>query len=204
MNTIQSLSLRTNAALTRLAELQRRAEHTGAAQASVVRPAMKELTNTLEELQVANEQLHEYVSALVEVRQTREHMAALHEEFVNTLPLPCLWTDAAGVIIEANEATALLLNVGTSRLTGKPLSLYCVTRLAFFEALDVLKASTVVEITTRVRPRERRAREVRLTGRRLRHDERICWFLREIPGSVDGQASLDAVHQQLASPDETR
>src|SRR5687768_277696 len=152
MNTIESLTVRTNAARGRLTELERRMEKTTAS-GPFVKPALKELSLALEELQVANDQLSLHVSELSATRHESALLTARQDEFVNALPLPCIWTDERGNVDEANEATAALLNVATRRLNGKPLSLFLADRPAFLEAVSVLKngASQVVDIAVQVR-----------------------------------------------------
>ena len=179
MNELHSLTGRTTAALGRLAELQRRAERGNSNAGTVVRSALKELSFVLEELRVANEHLEEHVQQLGALRLRRDAVAAQLTEIVNVLPVACIWTNSGGVIDEANQAAATLLNVARQRLSGKPLMLFIADRPPFFDALTALKASpdASVELSVTVRPRERRPRVLRLTGRRLQHDVRWCWFL---------------------------
>ena len=185
MNTIESLSLRTTAARSRLTDLERRLEKsTGSG--PILKPALKELSTAIEELQVANEQLSMHVTELAASRHDVAALDARRAEFINVLPLPCIWTDEHGAVEEANEATAGLLNVAARRLAGKPLSLFLADRTAFFEAIGVLQteASQVVDIPVQVRPRERRPRQMRATGHRLRHDRRLCWILTDVEARV--------------------
>jgi PAS domain-containing protein len=179
MNELHSLTVRTTAALGRLAELQRRAERVNSNAGPVVRPALKELSFALEELQVANEQLEESVQQLGSSQVRVEEVAAQLAEFVNVLPVACIWTNPGGVIDEANQSAATLLNVARQRLSGKPLMLFIGDRPPFFDALTALKGSpdACVELSVTVRPRERRPRVMRLIGRRLQQDTRWCWFL---------------------------
>ena len=180
MNTIESLSIRATAARSRLTELERRVEKTTNG-GSVVKPALKELSAAIEELQVANEQLAQHVSELASTRHDVAGMTARHEEFIDVLPLPCIWTDDHGAVDQANEATAALLNVAARRLQGKPLSLFVSDRGAFFDAISQLRGDGVhtFELAVQIRPRERRPRQMRLIGHRLRYDQRLCWILRE-------------------------
>jgi PAS domain-containing protein len=180
MNTIDSLTLRTVAARGRLTELERRMANSAVA-GPVVKPALKELSSALEELQVANEQLSLHVSELSATRHESAALISRQDEFVNLLPLACIWTDERGTVEEANEATAALLNVAARRLSGKPLSLFLADRLSFLDAVSVLKsgASQVVDIAVQVRPRERRPRQMRVTGHKLRHHARLCWIFTE-------------------------
>lgn len=198
MNTIESLTVRTNAAMSRLTELQRRADKVPGAPSTAVRAALKELGLALEELQVANEQLAEQMAGLAAARHDVETVHSRHREFINSLPLACVWTDDQGIVDEANESTAQLLNVSAARLPGKPLALYVTSRAAFFDALAMLRDRAAVEVTIEVRPREQKPRKMRLLAQRLEQDTRICWLLREAadqpqvePGSAGDPSGAD-------------
>ena len=155
-----------------------------------MKPALKELSAAIEELQVANEQLSQHANELAASRHDAVELTARHEEFIDVLPLPCIWTDEHGAVDQANEATAALLNVAARRLAGKPLSLFVADRPSFFDALSVLRSdrSQTVDLAVQIRPRERRPRQMRLTGHRLRHDRRLCWILSD---EASGVPNLD-------------
>jgi PAS domain-containing protein len=178
MDSLHLLTVRTAAALSRLAELERRAQSIAAPSGPVVRPALKELTAALEELKVANEQLQLQTEELAFARHRDQDLQLQWEEFANVLPVACVWTDAAGVIVDANDAAAELLNVARGRLAGKPLILFVGNRERFFDALGTLRAAEapVLNLELLVRPRERRPRASAVTARRLQHDDRWCWF----------------------------
>ena len=180
MNTIESLNLRTTVARARLTELERQLEK-NTTPGPVIKSALKELAAAIEELQVANEQLSLHANELAISRHDAAALAAQHTEFTGILPLSCVWTNGEGIVEQANEATAALLNVAARRLAGKPLSLFFAERPSFFEALGVLQngSSHVVDIAVQVRPRERRPRQMRATGHKLQHDRRLCWILTE-------------------------
>lgn len=192
MNTIESLNIRTNVARSRLTELERRLEK-GTTPGPVIKPALKELSAAIEELQVANEQLSLHATDLAASRYEAAAIGAQHEEFIRILPLACVWTSDEGIIDQANEATAALLNVAARRLAGKPLSLFFADRPSFFEAIGVLQSggSHVVDIAVQVRPRERRPRQMRATGHKLEHDPRLCWILTEEPASGSERPTQD-------------
>jgi two-component system chemotaxis response regulator CheB len=104
-----------------------------------------------------------------------------------------LWTDHAGVIEKGNEMASQLLNIGKHHLPGKPLMLFVTDRGTLFTALRTLcegenVPSVDVEIT--LRPRERRPRKLKLSGRRLQHDTRCVWFLLD----TSQQAPID-IHE---------
>ena len=180
MTQLHTLTVRTNAALGRLADLQRRAEHLNAtAGVPVVRPALRELSAALEELQVANEHLTSQLDELGAARVRADELARRFEEFVQAVPVACIWTDQSGTILEANETAASLFNVARPRLPGKPLMLFLGDRQPFFDALRALGApgGSAVDLVMLVRPRERRPRRARLHTCMLTEDPRWCWFV---------------------------
>jgi PAS domain-containing protein len=183
------LTVRTNAALGRLATLQKRADKATAPAAPIVRAAIKELADSLEELRVVNEQLQEQADEGIELKGRLEQERDRQREFQDVMPLACVWTSPEGQIEEANSAAADLMNVSTQHLSGRPLMLFTTERVKFSESLAALRErlTTVVELSAVLRPRERRARHVRLVGRILEHDSRICWFLLETASEADGE-----------------
>jgi PAS domain-containing protein len=183
MDTIQILTLKTTTALGKLADLQRRADGAAERMAPVIKPALKELTGALEELQVANEHLQSQVDELASARWKISTAEQRLEEFANTVPVPCLWTDAAGVIDDGNAAACALLNISRQRLPGKPLMLFITDRDALFAAIETLRrggSAATVELDLTVRPRERRPRVARVTGHITEHDSRWTWFIQEV------------------------
>jgi PAS domain-containing protein len=178
VNNLLSRTLRTTAARHRLAELERRAARVTAPNGLVVKPALKELNAALEELEAANEELQSQADELTRARARADGVLRRFDEFANALPVACVWTDQRGVILEANEAAADLLNVARQRLPGKLLTLFFEDRQRFFDALGTLTAiGRVDELEMPVRPRERRARRTHVFVRRLEEDGRCCWFL---------------------------
>lgn len=179
MSTLQSLTLKRTSALGKLTTLRRRAERLTGADAPVVTAAIAELESALEEVQVATEQLQAQVEELAAERHEADHARRQLGEFVDSVPVPCLWTSREGAIEGANPAAADLLNVSQQRLTGRPLILFLADRQAFEQAISALNQgiSRIVTLDMMLRPRERRPRFVRLTGRRLPSHVRLCWFV---------------------------
>lgn len=177
------LTVKANAARSRLASLQRRAERLAAPEGALVKAALKELADTVEQLQVASDELEAHVAELGRARAATLAAEQRFTELLEVLPCPCVWTTDAGEILEANPSAAGLLNVSRQHLVGRPLMLFLSGRSAFQSTLTALtNGSTVVaDIAGEVRPRERRARGVRVVARRL-SDDQICWFLLEGPG----------------------
>jgi PAS domain-containing protein len=187
------LTVRTNAALGRLVSLQKRAERITAQGNGIVRPALKELTDALDELQVANEQLQTQVVELAEAKAAAEAVASRFDELLEVMPFSCVWTDRAGEIVDANTAASALFNVSRQHLSGRPLILFLADRTALMDAFGALAAGIVraVDFNAVVRPRERRVRPVRVSGRRLESDDRLCWILLE-PTSAEPAGSDEA------------
>jgi PAS domain-containing protein len=181
MDTLQILTLKTATAIGRLADLQRRADHAPEKAGPVIKPALRELTMALEELQVANEHLQTQMDELSALRWSALDVQRRLDEFADAVPTPCVWTDVAGVIAEGNDAACALLNISKQRLSGKPLMLFVSDRELLFSALHSLGDGSAarVEAEMTIRPRERRPRRLRVTGRRLEFDLRCVWFLQE-------------------------
>lgn len=182
MTTLQMLTVRTNAALGRLATLQRRADRISSPAATVVRTALKELGDALEGLQVANDQLQLQLVEMAEAKTAAAAAERRFEELLRVLPTACVWTTSASGIIEANPAAAAMLNVSSQHLVERPLILFFSDRSAFQLALAELVdgRGASVDFESEVRPRERRARAVRVLGRRLDGEAALCWFLLEV------------------------
>jgi PAS domain S-box-containing protein len=181
MTSLHLLTVRTAAAIGRLSALQKRAERLTGPGGPVIKPALKELSDSLEELQVANEQLQQQVDLLAEARTSVDGLQNRYMEFVDAVPVACVWTDSEGQIVQANTAAASLLNVSSQHLQGRPLMFFIVDRDKFRDAQAALNGqlTSVVEMSLPLRPRERRSRQVRLIGRRLQHDDRRCWFIQQ-------------------------
>jgi PAS domain-containing protein len=208
MNMLQSLTLRTNAALGRLADLQRRAERAAQGPAGLMKPALRELSSALEELQVANEQLQAQVDELSSTRHAMQAGQRLFEELQDVMPIACVWTDRAATIQHANPRAAALLNVARDRLAGKPLILFVTDRQALFDSLAQLQNdhSDSIELTATVRPRERHPRRAKILVRRLEHDTRLCWFVRPIGEEPmeDGNGHGGSAQSQSTEGSDTR
>lgn len=179
MTTLHMLTIRRTAALSKLMTLQKRVERMPSPAASVLASALSELGDALEELAVATEQLQSYVEELAETRHSLVAVRSQWEEYADAVPVASIWTSVEGEIEQANDAAAGLLNVSAKRLVGRPLMLFFADRAKFTEALTALNQglTTVIDTDIVVRPRERRHRTVRLTGRHLQNDVRRCWFL---------------------------
>src|SRR3954462_9305122 len=120
MDTLQILTLKTATAMGRLADLQRRAHHALDKAAPVIKPALRELTGALEELQVANEHLQTQMVELSALRWSALALQRRLDEFADAVPTACVWTDVAALIADGNDAPCTLFNISKQRLCGKP------------------------------------------------------------------------------------
>src|SRR5919202_2781445 len=125
-------------ALQRLEELWQRAESLPKAQGERWRPAkeypeahqellmesLEELSNSLEELQVVTEELRQQNEELTESRIALESSRQYYKELFDLAPDGYLVTTQEGIILEANQMAAQLLDVSQKRLVGKPLVVF--------------------------------------------------------------------------------
>jgi PAS domain-containing protein len=156
MDKLANLTLRTTTALGRLNALQRRA-HKAPAVPSLVQDALEELSTALEELRTATENLTEQADEIAGIRRRAEQERQDFHALFTSLPIPCLFTDVNGRVLDANPQASRLLNVGRQHLVGKPLILFFTERDRLTAALE-LPGSEQFELRSILRPRERRPR----------------------------------------------
>jgi PAS domain-containing protein len=85
------------------------------------------------------------------------------EHLFDAMPGACVLTDAKGVILSANRAAGLFLNMSNRRLKERQLLLFTEDRDAFSGLLELLIAgSEQARATLTIRPRERRPIETDL------------------------------------------
>jgi PAS domain S-box-containing protein len=125
-------------ALQRLEQLWQRAESLPKAQGEPWRQAkefpvghqellmesLEELSNSLEELHVVSEELRQQNEELVTSRIALERDHQHYKELFDFAPDGYLVTTPEGIILEANQMAAQLLNVSQKRLVGKPLVVF--------------------------------------------------------------------------------
>ena len=88
----------------------------------VITDAFSQIDTTLEELQVAEHELRQQGEALAESVQQAEHERHRYRNLFEFAPMGYVVTDAMGVILEANRAAAVLLNLEPRFLVKKPLA----------------------------------------------------------------------------------
>jgi PAS domain-containing protein len=109
-----------------MVELQQRANLQPEQTLSVQREAFETLYQTLEELHIANYELHQQSDELGVTRIAIEKEHQKYRELFDFAPDGYLVTNSDGVIREANHAVAALFNVSPARLLGKPLVVFVV------------------------------------------------------------------------------
>ncbi|MBD2182451.1 response regulator [Aerosakkonema funiforme] len=115
----------------------------------------EEITAALENLQLIYEQMQTNLEAaeVVEERllQQNQRIAAAYQHYQDlflSLPLAYLITDANGVILEGNQASAQLLKVPQLYIAGKPLAVYVAKsdRATFYTKLNELSEVNDIQI----------------------------------------------------------
>ncbi|MCC6727864.1 MAG: PAS domain S-box protein [Chthonomonadales bacterium] len=120
---MQTLTREIECSAGRLAALRRRAV-ASSDEPETLELAFTELDTTIEELRVANQELHARVEEPAQSRLPVEAERARYERLLEFAPDAYIVTDGAGVIREANRAAAALLSVDERRLLGKPLLVF--------------------------------------------------------------------------------
>jgi PAS domain-containing protein len=176
----QALTARAATARRRLAAFEGR-QVTGAhPSADGMKAAMREVSDLLEELRVATEQLYAASDDLALARREAIANAERYRELHEGLPLPCILTNESGDVDEANTLAATLLNVARPYLAGKPLLLFLPEREQYFGMLDRVRTEGSAGERLMVRPRDRRPRQVRIDVTALPHQLRWCWVFSEL------------------------
>ncbi len=105
---------------------------------------MTELGVTIEELTVAEEEMHVQNDALDATRASLEAERQRYRDLFEFAPDPYLVTDLSGVVQEANVAAYSLLGLGPRSLVGKPFVLYVAPedRLAFHTGLTQVRRTS--------------------------------------------------------------
>lgn len=181
---IDSPELQLAAALQRLSALQRRAA-ANREPAAVLAKALSELGTALEQLRAAQQQLIESRNQMEELQRQLRQQTDRYWELFDAVSEAYIITRSDSTITEVNKAAARLLNVSQRFLTGKPLSVFvCENRSEFLaSASRAASEGQAVEITLRLRPRERAPLTVR--GSVSGHRDSVRWILRASDPSRD-------------------
>lgn len=173
----------------RMAQMQQRADNllSQQQQQEITETAFEELNTALEELHATNEELHRQNEALATAYQAREAERQRYQELFEFAPDGYLVTDKEGMIQEANQAAANLLNVSQPSLVGSYLNHYIPTseHQAFCTKLNQLcQVDHVQEWELRLQPMNRECFEAAVTvgiGRNLAGNPvGLRWLIRDI------------------------
>ncbi|PHM07827.1 PAS domain-containing hybrid sensor histidine kinase/response regulator [Nostoc sp. 'Peltigera malacea cyanobiont' DB3992] len=155
--------------------------------------AFEELQITLEELKIASEEL-QATRIVIEKERQRYH------ELFHFAPDGYLVTDTLGIILEANHAAIIHLNVSQRFLTGKPLLTFIAQsdHQAFFNYLTQLQQlDRGGEWEVCLQPREKICFDVALTVVTVRDEKGKPVALRWLMRDISQRRRLELQRQQL-------
>ena len=178
--------------------------------AAVLQPTLRaetleELSTAMEELYVAQEELRQQHDELLAARQIAEAERQRYQDLFEFAPDGYVVTDTAGVIQEANHASAILLSVPQHYLIGQSLS-------AFVAAEDRQALSTyLVQLQERIRPVQEWEMHLQpqgtepfpaaLTVAAVRDPQgkvaALRWLLRDITARKQAEEALRTAHDEL-------
>ncbi|MDJ0615976.1 MAG: PAS domain S-box protein [Calothrix sp. MO_192.B10] len=123
--------------------------------ANLLTEALAQLSIALEELEVSAEELQEKNEELIATRQILQLERQRYQDLFDSAPDAYLVTDIEGVILDANETAAEILQVRPSYLLGKPL-------LVFLHEADRLKLNQII-LRLQQKKQPLRCQELRLS-----------------------------------------
>jgi PAS domain S-box-containing protein len=183
---------------------QRRASKTSLGEDELGFLALQEIDTAHEELQVLEEELHAQADEMLATRESFERERRIYSELFEAAPEAYLITDELGTVIQTNRRAALLFNLESGFLIGKPLASLFVTedRPAFRDLVGAMP-DAVLRTELRIQPRGEAARRwIALSAQRGVRDERsICirWLMRDITGQKEDEALRIANEELLRS-----
>ena len=142
-----------------------------------MRVALREMSELLELVRTATEQLQTAAGDLMTARREASLQGERYHELHESFPMASLLTDEAGTVEQANTRAARLLNVARTRLAGKPLLLFIADREQYFTLLDRVRAAGAGGDTVLIRPRDKRPRTVDVRVSVMPVQGRWCWVL---------------------------
>lgn len=162
------------------------------------------LSNTLEELQAAEEELRLQNVQLVTIQRALERERQRYIDLFENAPDAYLVTDAGGIILEANAAAAGFLGAGQEFTLGKPLTMFVPAedRRGFRGELQYLKhLEGVRDWETPLRPRDGDPFFASISVATVRSPEgdevTLRWLIRDISERKRAEEALQDSEQQL-------
>jgi PAS domain S-box-containing protein len=144
----ENLDSQISKARTRVASLHKRAGDGVLHQQGLLPEAFQELHTTMEELQVAEEELRQQNEMLAEAFERIEAESARYHDLFELAPDGYLVTDMHGIIREANRAATRMLRIGVKYLIGKPLTSTIVPEDVRDFRLQLLEAAKMTDTQT--------------------------------------------------------
>ena len=114
----------------------------------------EQLQETLEELQIAEEELRQQNEQLIFSREITEAERLRYQNLFEFAPDGYFVTDNLGIIQEANQAASSLLSVSQKALIGKPLVVYIAQKYRFDFVSRLRKLQNLQEWEMYLRPRQ--------------------------------------------------
>jgi PAS domain S-box-containing protein len=149
--------------------------------------ALKELGIASEELQVAAEELNQQSEELVETRAIVEAERQRYQNLFEFAPDGYFVTDLQGIIHQANQAAAQLLNLPQQFLTGRPIANFVLEteRQTFrFNLNQLHQSKRVQKIETVIQPRLEEPFSAALTVATIQDSigepVSLCWLMRKL------------------------
>lgn len=182
-------------------------QHTGESrlpQKQLVTESLDELGTALKELQVVQEELRHQNEELAAARSVLESERQRYQELFEFAPDGYLVTDAAGVIQEANQAAATLLNAKQQVMVGLPLVIFVAAaeQAAFEKELPRLRQlDRVKDWELRLKPQDAEAIDAALSVAVVRNQSgaavALRWLIRDITQRKQMEAALYQVNSEL-------
>ena len=165
---------------------------------------LEELRLALEELYVAEEELRQQNEELLKAREAAEVERQRYLELFESAPDCYLVTDAQGVIQEANQAAARLLNIERNYLIGKPFATFVPeeSRRGFRSVVNQLpQISRVQEWEVQLRSRGDKLFNAALTVEVARcqltnQTITLRWLVRDITTRKQAEAQIQQLQLQ--------
>jgi PAS domain S-box-containing protein len=187
-----------------IATTQRSSDAAAPVLADAPEPLSRQLLDSIEELQVAEEELRVQNLALVEAHETLEQERREYRVLFEGAPRPFIVTDLAGTIRMINRAGAALLGASPEVLHGKPLAAYVALddrhhfrqELHAIASADLTRLEPAIETRVTIAPRGGGSIDTVASVRRIvnpRSDAgTLLWILPEAT-SADAEVAANAV-----------
>ncbi|MEH1966016.1 PAS domain-containing hybrid sensor histidine kinase/response regulator [Nostoc sp.] len=179
-----------------------RSRVTGLSQSSASEPCLQQelTTEAFEELQIALEEMKIASEELQATRMVVEKERQRYQELFDFAPDGYLVTDTFGIILEANRAATIQLNVLQRFLIGKPLVTFIAQsdHQAFFNYLTQLQQlDRGGEWEVCLQPREKICFDVALTVVTVRNEKNKPVALRWLMRDISQRRRLESERKQL-------